>query len=150
MEIVIFIGLQGAGKSSFYKEKFIDTHIRINLDMLRTRHREKILFNACLEAKQSLVIDNTNPTFLDRSRYIEPAKARHFKVVGYYFKSSLEECNKRNSQRNKKQRIPLVGILDTYKKLEVPSYQEGFNHLYYVTIDSNNLFVVENYQDGIQ
>ncbi len=133
MEIIIFIGLQGAGKSSFYKEKFIDTHIRINLDMLKTRHREKILFNACLEAKQPLVIDNTNPTIMDRSRYIELAKAKQFQVIGYYFKSSLEECKKRNSQRNKKQRIPLVGILDTYKKLEVPNYQEGFDRLYYVT-----------------
>ncbi len=62
MEAIIFIGLQASGKSSFYKEKFIDTHIRINLDMLKTRYREKVLFDACLKAKQPLVIDNTNPT----------------------------------------------------------------------------------------
>lgn len=72
MEAVIFIGLQAAGKSSFYREKFIDTHIRINLDMLKTRHRETILLNACLEAKQPLVIDNTNPTIEERKRYILP------------------------------------------------------------------------------
>ncbi len=148
MELIIFIGLQASGKSSFYKEKFIDSHIRINLDMLKTRHREKILFSACLEAKQPLVIDNTNPTIVDRDRYINLAKAKQFKVIGYYFKSSLEECKQRNSKRNKKQRIPLVGILDTYKKLEIPSYQEGFDRLYYVTIN-NNLFVIEKWQDEI-
>lgn len=150
MEAIIFVGLQASGKSSFYRENFIDTHIRINLDMLRTRHREKILFNACLEAKQPFVIDNTNPTIADRSRYIEPAKAKGFKIVGYYFQSSLEECKQRNSQRNGKQKIPLVGIVDTYKKLEIPSYKEGFDRLFYVKIDAKNSFIVEELQDAIQ
>ena len=142
MKAVIFIGLQAAGKSSFYREKFIDTHIRINLDMLKTRYREKILFNACLEAKQPLVIDNTNPTIEERKRYILPAKEKRFKVIGYYFQSNVEDCKQRNSKRNKK--IPLVGILATKKKLQLPSYQEGFDKLYYVSIN-NNLFIVEEW-----
>lgn len=66
MEVVIFVGLQASGKSSFYREKFIDTHIRLNLDLLKTRHREQILFDACLKAKQPVAIDNTNPTISDR------------------------------------------------------------------------------------
>ncbi|MGK7953029.1 MAG: AAA family ATPase [Xenococcaceae cyanobacterium] len=144
MEAIIFMGLQASGKSSFYREKFIDTHIRINLDMLKTRHREKIIFNACLEAKQPFVIDNTNPTIADRSRYIEPAKAKGFTIIGYYFQSNLEECKQRNSQRDGKKKIPIVGILDTYKKLEMPSYKEGFDRLFYVKIDADNLFIVEN------
>ena len=41
MEAVILIGIQGAGKSTFYKDRFFNTHVRINLDMLKTRHREK-------------------------------------------------------------------------------------------------------------
>jgi predicted kinase len=69
MEAIILMGLQGAGKSTFYQTYFFNTHIRINLDMLKTRHREKTLLQACLEAKQSFVIDNTNPKFEDRSRY---------------------------------------------------------------------------------
>jgi hypothetical protein len=43
VEAVIFVGLQGAGKSSFYRERFFDTHLRLSLDMLRTRHRERLL-----------------------------------------------------------------------------------------------------------
>lgn len=143
MEAVIFIGLQAAGKSSFYREKFIDTHIRINLDMLKTRHREKILFNACLEAKQPLVIDNTNPTIEDRKRYILPAKEKRFKIISYYFKSNIEECKQRNKQRNRK--ITLIGILATQKKLQLPSYREGFDKLYYVSISDDNLFIVEEW-----
>ncbi|MFK5976608.1 MAG: hypothetical protein QM493_08880 [Sulfurovum sp.] len=39
---VIFIGLQASGKSTFFLENFYKTHIRINFDMLKTRHRENI------------------------------------------------------------------------------------------------------------
>ena len=60
MEAVIFIGIQGTGKSSFYQEQFFHTHVRINLDMLKTKHRLRLLFNACLEAGQSFLLDNTN------------------------------------------------------------------------------------------
>ena len=48
MEAVIFVGLQAAGKSSFFVERFFQTHVRINMDMLRTRHRERTLTQACL------------------------------------------------------------------------------------------------------
>jgi len=36
MEAVIFTGIQAVGKSTFYKEHFFTTHVRINLDMLKT------------------------------------------------------------------------------------------------------------------
>lgn len=145
MEIVIFIGLQASGKSSFYQEKLLNSHLRLNLDMLKTRHREKILFDACLEAKQSLVIDNTNPTVSERQRYILPAKIKSFKITGYYFQSNIEECKQRNSQRHEKSRVPLVGILATAKKLELPTYQEGFDQLYYVKMSNNNSFIIDKW-----
>ena len=149
MEAVIFIGLQAAGKSSFYRQKFIDSHIRLNLDMLRTRHREQLLFRACLEAKQPMVIDNTNPRREDRHKYIVLAKESKFEVTGYYFQSDLADCKQRNSDRQGKSKIPLVGLLDTYKKLELPSYQEGFNRLYYVKLGENQTFLVEKWQDAV-
>ena len=70
MEAVIFTGLQGSGKSSFYKERFFSTHVRISLDLLRTRHRENRLLALCLETQQRFVIDNTNPARADRAKYI--------------------------------------------------------------------------------
>ena len=33
-EIILLIGLMASGKSTFYKSKFEDTHIRINMDMI--------------------------------------------------------------------------------------------------------------------
>lgn len=53
MELIIFIGLQGTGKSTFYKHHFVDSHLRLNGDMLKTQHRETTLFHACLNSKTS-------------------------------------------------------------------------------------------------
>jgi predicted kinase len=41
MEAVIFVGIQASGKSTFYCQRFFATHMRISLDMLRTRRRER-------------------------------------------------------------------------------------------------------------
>ncbi|WP_041233798.1 AAA family ATPase [Cylindrospermum stagnale] len=145
MEAIIFIGIQGAGKSTFFKSCFFNTHIRINLDMLKTRNREKIIFHACLEAKQRFVIDNTNPTVEDRQRYIPLAKANNFRVIGYYFDVKLEDCKKRNQKRPPKQVIPLPGILATYKKMTPPTWEEGFDAIYSVKNYLNKPFVVEEW-----
>ncbi len=149
MQAIIFIGIQGAGKSTFYRNNFLDTHIRINLDMLKTRHRERLIFQACLEAKQKFVIDNTNPTVEDRQRYIMPAKEQGFQVLAYYFNSNLEECKQRNSKRSGKKIIPEVGILSTYKKLILPSYIEGFDGIYSVKTHPDYSFVVEEWKREI-
>jgi predicted kinase len=82
VEAVVFVGIQASGKSSFYRARFFDTHLRINLDMLKTRHREQLLLHACIEAKQPFVVDNTNPTVEERARYIELASSGGFRVVG--------------------------------------------------------------------
>lgn len=145
MNGIIFTGLQASGKSTFFKEKFVDTHIRLNLDMLNTRNREKILFNACLESKQPMVIDNTNPQIADRERYISSLKENKFKVIGYYFESKIKECIERNSVRVLKKEIPVVALKATSSKLEIPSYDEGFDELYFVKI-RNNEFIVEEWQ----
>lgn len=149
MEVVIFMGIQATGKSSFYKERFFNTHLRINLDMLKTRNREQILLEACIRAKQSLVVDNTNATVLARQKYIVQAKEACFKVVGYYFRSQIEEAVIRNNQREGKAKIPLAGIKSTHAKLEVPHKDEGFDELYFVYIDADGRFVVEEWQDEV-
>jgi len=74
MEAIIFTGLQGSGKSSFFKERFFSTHVRISLDLLKTRHREQRLLTTCLDIFQPFVIDNTNPTRDERLPYIHAAK----------------------------------------------------------------------------
>lgn len=99
MEAVILIGPQASGKSTFYLRRFFRTHVRINMDMLKTERRERLLLDACLAGKQSFVIDKVNAAAPDRGNYIEAAKAAGFQVVGYYFRSSLDDCLVRNAAR---------------------------------------------------
>nr|HML49186.1 AAA family ATPase [Clostridia bacterium] len=143
VEMILFTGIQATGKSEFYKRYFYKTHIRINLDMLKTRHREKILVEACIAAKQPFVVDNTNPTAVDRQRYIAPAKSAGFKVVGYVFQSSVRDALARNGAREGREKVPQAAVLATHRKLEPSEYGEGFDALYTVRIDENGGFAVE-------
>lgn len=147
MEAIIFIGIQASGKSTFYKERFFKSHIRVNLDMLKTRHRERLLLHACIEMKQPFVVDNTNPTKGDRQRYIKIAEGNKFKIIGYYFSSEISICLARNNQRPEVEQIPERGIKGTYSKLELPDYSEGFDKLYYVKTDQNNGFKVFRWKE---
>jgi predicted kinase len=148
MEAVIFIGLQAAGKSTFYLRRFFRTHVRINLDMLRTKNRERLLLDACLAGKQPFVIDKVSAAAADRATYIQLAKAAGFQVVGYYFQSKLEDCLARNAARPETERVPDMAIVGTYKRLQLPSLDEGFDRLYYVRTTTGE-FVVEEWRDGV-
>ncbi|MDP7288123.1 MAG: ATP-binding protein [Phycisphaerae bacterium] len=149
MEAVILIGLQASGKSTFYRERFCDSHVRINLDMLRTRHREKLLFGACLEMKQPFVIDNTNPEVKDRLRYIPAARDAGFRVVGYYFQSRLDDLLTRNASRPTDKQVPSLAIHGTYSRLVLPSPDEGFDELYYVSLQTPAGFAVKEWDDEV-
>ncbi|MBU1896305.1 AAA family ATPase [Myxococcota bacterium] len=134
MELVILMGLQGSGKSSFARARFFDSHVRLNLDMLKTRHRERLLFEACLAAKAAVLIDNTNPSPAARARYIAPASAAGFTITGYYLRSTLSECLARNAARARV--VPEAALKATLHQLKRPHRDEGFDALYYVQAQS--------------
>jgi tRNA uridine 5-carbamoylmethylation protein Kti12 len=143
MECVIFTGIPASGKSTFYKERFFGSHIRINLDMLKTRRREAILLSACLEMKQSFVVDNTNPTAISRARYIGPAKEARFRIIGYYFHSKLTDAQLRNNGREGSECIPDAAVSAIHQRLEPPAIAEGYDEMFVVTIRPNNQFSVK-------
>jgi predicted kinase len=142
MQAIIFIGTQGAGKSTYFKERFFDTHVRINLDMLHTRRREEMLLNACLQSGQPFVVDNTNPLPADRSRYLGPARAAGFRTVAYFFNSALRDAMRRNNLRPGKQKMPAPAVAGTFKKLVPPSAEEGFDEIYTVELTPDRGFVL--------
>lgn len=150
MEMIIFIGIPGSGKSSFYKEKFFNTHLRVSLDLLRTRNREARLLQYCFDTSMPAVIDNTNVALKHREKYIQLAKENKFTVKGYYFRSDIRECMARNANRAGKDRVPPAGIASKYKELQLPKLAEGFDELYYVSMDEENKFVTQNWQDEVQ
>jgi len=130
-EMIIFIGIQASGKTTFYKQHFWD-YVHINLDTLHTRNKERIALEESFQAHKNIVVDNTNPTVEDRANYIRQAKAQGYHVVGYFFQSCIKDCVARNEEREGKAKVPKTAIAATSNKLQMPSYEEGFEELYFV------------------
>lgn len=87
MEILIFCGIQATGKTSFYKEMFFKTHLRILLDQLKTRNREKRFIETCLLTHQPFVVDNTNLTKNDI------AERNYWRIVHVFGKLIAKKWN---------------------------------------------------------
>jgi predicted kinase len=143
LEAVILVGIQGAGKSTFYKERFAGTHARINLDELKTREREREFFEECLRGKRSFVVDNTNMKVADRARYIAAARAAGYRVVGYFLESSLKDAMRRNNLRTGKAKVPVPAIAGALKRLEPMRKDEGFDQIFRVKSLDGGKFEVE-------
>lgn len=143
MEVIILSGIQGAGKSTFCRERYWETHIRINYDMLRTRHREELIFAACIEARQPVVVDATNPTVEDRKRYIAPAMTAKFRIVGIEFQVPVELAIERNATRLGKKLVPAKGIYATVAKMQPLMYEEGFDEIWIARVSKKGIVCKE-------
>ena len=137
------MGLQGSGKSTFYAKHLSKDYVRVNLDTLKTRSRERLLMDECMGEGKSFVIDNTNPTRADRARYIALAQEQGYHVIGYFMESKIKDCIARNSLREENARVPNIAIAATSNKLEIPSFDEGFDELYFVKNDGEAMIIEE-------
>jgi predicted kinase len=142
-EAVVFCGLQASGKTSFYVQRFLHTHARINLDLLGNRAREQAFLRTCVATRQSFVVDKVNATAMERRRYIQPALAAGFRVTAYWFHAPLRQAIARNDRRAQRSQVPHAAILGTHKRIEAPSEEEGFDTVHLVTIDADGEFDVQ-------
>ncbi len=145
-DLILFVGIQASGKSTFYREHFAHEYQYINLDTLRTRGREGRRLQEFISERANIVVDNTNPLKEDRRRYIVPAKEAGYRIEGYYFSSSIADCLERNEKRVGDAKVPRCAICSTHKKLELPELSEGFDALHYVVIQ-NGKFTVKEWED---
>ncbi|HEY8935120.1 MAG TPA: AAA family ATPase [Cyclobacteriaceae bacterium] len=141
MQLIMFVGIPGCGKSTFYKERFFNSHLRLSLDLLNTRNKEQRFLSQALSLQQRVVVDNTNVLREERSKYITQAKQNRYEVIGYYFESILSDCLQRNEKRIGKDRIENVGVIAKFKQLQPPVLDEGFDKLYYVKIEGDQFNV---------
>ncbi|HLX39176.1 MAG TPA: ATP-binding protein, partial [Ktedonobacteraceae bacterium] len=145
--------LQASGKSTFYRTHCATTYEHVSMDLLQhnknPRKRQMGLIETALQTQQSVVVDNTNPTVEDRLPLIQLGQQYGAKIVGYYFDSSVRQCIERNKQREGKAKVPAVAIYATAKKMVRPSYGEGFDMIYDVSIGDNGAFVVRECVEDI-
>ncbi len=151
LEVVIFIGLQAAGKSTFRSQWFAETHAVVSKDLLRNdrrpERRQRHLILAALASGMSVVVDNTNPSVSERASIIAAAHESGARVRGYFFDSPLPECAARNDLRPEKTRVPRVGLLDAAKRLVLPTRAEGFRELLTVRTLPDRRFEIAPYED---
>ena len=102
-----------------------------------------------IQLKQIPVAVNTNVRIVERERFITPARDERYKVIGYYFSSKVQYALERNQQREGAARIPDNGVLGRAAQLEFPTMAEGFDELWYVRMDGNGSFIIEEWNDAL-
>lgn len=144
MELIILIGLQASGKSTFYRTRFAETYEHISKDLLKSsknmnknQKQAERIERAFLE-QRSVIIDNTNVTVHYRQLLIDIGRRYDATIIGYYFQPDVLSSRTRNMQRTGKAQVPDKAIFITAHKFEPPSYAEGFDALYYVRIGKDS------------
>jgi hypothetical protein len=122
MEVIVLCGVQGSGKTTLYRDRFLETHVRVSMDLLRTRRREAEFVRVCLETRQPFVVDNTNPTAADRARYVDAARAAGFKVIGYLVEGDGESLH-----------VGPGKAAATRRRFVRPAPEEGFDELWHAS-----------------
>jgi predicted kinase len=147
VELVVFSGLQASGKTTFYRERFAATHIHISKDAWpnarKKEERQRRLIDEHLRAGKPVVVDNTNPTPLEREPLIAIARSIGVRVSSYSFLVSVEEALRRNAQRDGRARVEDIGIFSVAKKLVLPTEAENFDQRFEVQLTPQGFVVSE-------
>lgn len=148
LECVILIGLPGSGKTTFFRERFASTHTHVSKDNFRharnRKDRQRKMLADELAAGHSVVVDNTNPSPLERAPIIAAARQAGARVVGYFFDVPVRLALVRNRQRAGVARVPDVAVFTIAKKLRPPSREEGFDRLFRVSFAESGEAIVDD------
>lgn len=145
-ELVILVGLQASGKTTFYRRTLAATHRHVSKDNFRNarrpQRRQLRLIEEALAGGVSVAVDNTNPSDEEWRPLVALARTYGARVVGYWFEPDLTGCLERNAARAGKARVPDVGLYATLKRLSRPRLEAGFDRLYAVGLDGAGGFEV--------
>ena len=146
-ELVILVGLPGAGKTSFYRDRFAGTHVHVSKDLLRNRRDKQAhqlaLIDKALAADRSVVVDNVNATVDDRAALLEAGRRHGATVSCFVLATDMAECFRRNKERVGRARVPNVAIAAAAKRWQRPTVGEGFDRLVEVRAEAQR-FEVED------
>jgi predicted kinase len=132
-ELVVMVGLQGSGKSSWVAAHLAGTHAVVSKDHWpHARHREarqRRVVAALLAEGASVVIDNTDPSPAERAPLVALATEAGVPARAIFLDVPLPVCQQRNEARTGRARVPDVGVFSTAARLVPPTTAEGFTHV---------------------
>ena len=146
--MIINVGYAGSGKSYFSKNHIKQKYVYINRD---TSGNLKKCIKDCEKAimnKQSIVVDNTNPSKDNRKIFIDIAKKSNYDIICLNFTTSRDIsmhnniyrsfCDDNNSNR---QIVPKIAYNIYKSKYEAPTKNEGFTEIRNIDfiLDDNKL-----------
>ncbi|HYI08944.1 MAG TPA: AAA family ATPase [Thermoanaerobaculia bacterium] len=133
LELIIFVGMQAAGKSTYYREHLAATHVHVSKDLMTSTSnrdlRQQQAIARELAAGRSVAVDNTNPAPAVRAPLIALGRRHGARMIAYFFEAVVKDAVARNRLREGKARVPDVAIYVAARKLVPPSLDEGFDEV---------------------
>ena len=131
-EVVLLIGLQGVGKTTFYRETLAATHALVSKDAMprsarRKEARQRRELAALLADGHDVCVDNTQPSAAERAGMIAVAAAHGARVVGHWWPPDLATSRRRNAARPDP--VPEIGLRAALARWQEPDPGEGFDVL---------------------
>lgn len=139
MNVIILVGLPGAGKSTFCWN--FPEYSHINQDRLGNRNDCINALKRSLSKGRSAVIDRTNISKAQRRYFIDVAKDHGADVSCIFLDFPAVECIERIKNRETHETLPsssgekkITEVVAKFNNsLELPDYSEGFNEIIHIT-----------------
>lgn len=129
-EIIILVGLPGAGKSTLISDLGSNIEI-VDGDSLKTSEAVVAKVKSFKSCERSIIVDATNVTLERRRPLIALAKEWEIPVKCVWLNTDVKTCVKRSKERhaNGGKNIPPVAIYKLNKNFVEPTLEEGFEEV---------------------
>ncbi|MCJ1485322.1 hypothetical protein MMC06_005496 [Schaereria dolodes] len=139
LDVVLFCGSPGAGKSTFYWRNLKNLgYERINQDTLKTRQRCMKIASECLSLGKSVAVDNTNADVETRAIWIQLAQRFGLSIRCIYFTAHPKLCEHNDTVRalnqdvfnpEKRTILPHSAFSNFSSRFQEPQLKEGFHDI---------------------
>lgn len=145
MDLVVLVGLQGAGKTTFFGARYAATHAHVSKDLFRSARdrdaRQRALVAEAARRGRSAVLDATNARREDRIALVALARALGMRPVCCFFPPDVPASLARNAAREGKARVPAVAIHATRARLAPPTWDEGWDERWEIRAEGGAFWI---------